>query len=146
MRKLNMNVAATFLLAIAGAVAATAVLAAVPADEPVRELGFAPDSDKVDAAGAKVLDEVAARAKELGDVSVKISGHTDQAEGEDGGSPEYRVGLSHRRAANVRSELSLRGVKDGNMTTMAFGQASPGEHQGDRQRRVEIRFEEGAGW
>ena len=146
MRKLNMNVAATVLFAIAGAVAAGAALAAVPADEPVREVGFAPDSDEVDAAGAKVLDEVAARAKELGDVAVTISGHTDQVEGEDGGSPSYRIGLSHRRAANVRSGLAARGVKDGNMTAMAYGQASPGERQGDQQRRVEIRFGEGAGW
>jgi outer membrane protein OmpA-like peptidoglycan-associated protein len=117
----------------------------VPKDEPVRVVHFAPDSDVVDAADAKVLDEVAARAKELGDVQVNVSGHTDQSEGE-GDSPEYRVGLSQRRASNVRAALGERGVKDGIMTTEAFGQRSPGDFEGAKQRRVEIRFSEGAGW
>ena len=145
MRKPNLNVLATLLLALAAAAGASAVLAAVPTDEPVRVVHFAPDSDEVDAADAKVLDEVAARAKELGDVQVMISGHTDQSEGE-GDSADYRIGLSQRRANNVRSALAERGVKDGIMTSQAFGQRQPGKYQGAEQRRVEISFGEGAGW
>ena len=146
MRKLNLNLVATVLCAVIGVALATVALAAVPKDEPVRVVHFAPDSDEPDAASAKVLDEVAARARELGDVQVSIDGHTDQSEGEDGGSPEYRVGLSQRRASNVRSALAARGVEDGVMTTQAFGQSRPKDFKGARQRRVEISFSDGAGW
>lgn len=146
MRKLNLNIVATVLFALVGAAAATVALAAVPKDEPVRVVHFAPDSDQPDAASAKVLDEVAARAKELGDVQVEISGHTDQSEGEAGATADYRIGLSQRRASNVRSALAVRGVKDGLMTTMAFGQGQPKSFKGAKQRRVEISFKEGAGW
>ena len=77
---------------------------------------------------------------------VTLAGHADRS-----GSDAYNVGLSQRRANNVRSYLAGRGVPDGSITTEAFGESRPLVDTADgvrepQNRRVEITFGPGSGW
>jgi OOP family OmpA-OmpF porin len=67
------------------------------------------------------------------------------------GSAQYNVGLSQRRAANVRSYLSGRGVPDTRITTEAFGESQPRVPTADgvrelQNRRVEVTYGPGSGF
>lgn len=107
---------------------------------------FDSDKDAITPSAAAILDNVAAAYRECGDAQVTIAGHTDRER-----SDQYNVGLSQREAANVRSYLAGRGVPDGVMTTMAFGESRPLIETRDgvrepQNRRVEISFGPGSGW
>ena len=67
-----------------------------------------------------ILDNAASAYQTCGQAQVMIAGHADKS-----GSDQYNVGLSQRRAANVRSYLAGRGIPDGVMTTEAFGESRP---------------------
>ena len=104
------------------------------------------DKDDITPAAAAILDNAAAAYQQTGRASVTLAGHADRS-----GSDAYNVGLSQRRANNVRSYLAGRGVPDGSITTEAFGESRPLVDTADgvrepQNRRVEITFGPGSGW
>ncbi|HYD13214.1 MAG TPA: OmpA family protein [Allosphingosinicella sp.] len=104
------------------------------------------DKDEITPAAAAILDNAAAAYAQTGSASVTLAGHADRS-----GSDAYNVGLSQRRANNVRSYLAGRGVPDGSITTEAFGESRPLVDTADgvrepQNRRVEITFGPGSGW
>lgn len=133
-----------FSLALAAAAALAGPVAAAPQQAPAI-VYFAADSDELNAAGRARLDETVAQYRKGGPQQVVIAGHADTHEG----SREYTVGLSQRRANNVREYLAERGMPHGVMTTQAFGQSRPAiETSGSEagNRRVEVTFGPGSGW
>jgi opacity protein-like surface antigen len=104
------------------------------------------DKDEITPAAAAILDNAAAAYAQTGSASVTLAGHADRS-----GSDAYNVGLSQRRANNVRSYLAGRGVPDGSITTEAFGESRPLVDTADgvrepQNRRVEITYGPGSGW
>jgi len=101
---------------------------------------FAWDSDVIDAAGMRIIDQAVAMADELGIIDFSITGHADRS-----GPEEYNLGLSLRRANNVRDALTARGVKAGGISVAGRGEAEPAVPTADgvrepANRRVEIIF------
>jgi OOP family OmpA-OmpF porin len=101
---------------------------------------FAWDSDVIDAAGMRIIDQAVAMADELGIVDFSVTGHADRS-----GPEEYNLGLSLRRANNVRDALTTRGIKAGGISVAGRGEAEPAVPTADgvrepANRRVEIIF------
>ena len=104
------------------------------------------DKDEITPQAAAILDNAAQAYQTTGSARVSLAGHADRS-----GSDAYNVGLSQRRANNVRAYLSGRGVPDGSITTEAFGESRPLVDTADgvrepQNRRVEITFGPGSGW
>ncbi|MBT3048265.1 MAG: OmpA family protein [Candidatus Thiodiazotropha sp.] len=105
-------------------------------------LHFALDVDRVDGEGEQRLDQLAAYIQADERISrVSIEGHAD-----DQGSSRYNKGLSARRAANVYSYLSSKGVKGRLMSQRHYGESRPKiarrtESARAANRRVEINLE-----
>jgi len=69
---------------------------------------------------------------------VRLEGHTDER-----GSREYNIGLGERRAQTVRRAMLAKGVAEGQMTTVSYGEERPAVpgHDEDayaQNRRVEF--------
>jgi outer membrane protein OmpA-like peptidoglycan-associated protein len=99
---------------------------------------FDTDSASLRGASQSTLDQVASVMQEYSKTAVVIQGHTDSR-----GTEAHNDALSDRRARSVRNYLSLRGVTDARMTTMAMGENYPvasNETESGRQqnRRVDI--------
>jgi outer membrane protein OmpA-like peptidoglycan-associated protein/opacity protein-like surface antigen len=95
---------------------------------------------------ATILNSAASAYANCGSAAVMIAGHADKS-----GSSRYNVGLSQRRANNVRDYMSSRGIPSGSMTTQAFGEERPRVPTADgvrelQNRRVEITYGPGSGW
>jgi outer membrane protein OmpA-like peptidoglycan-associated protein/opacity protein-like surface antigen len=95
---------------------------------------------------ASILDNAAEQYRQTGNAQVVLAGHADRS-----GSDQYNVGLSQRRAENVRQYLAGRGIPEGVMRTEAFGESRPLVETADgvrepQNRRVEITFGPGSGW
>ena len=145
--------------ALAATLAGTAALAVppptpAPADSAqaqetlVGVVYFAVDSDELDAEAKKVIKPLVDRAfADKKNITVFVRGHTEKNEA--GNGPEYGVGLSQRRAGNVRSEFvryDSNGIPDmANAITESFGESRP-PAKGGNARRVEIYFGKGPGW
>jgi OmpA-OmpF porin, OOP family len=104
------------------------------------------DKDEITPQAAAILDNAAAAYQQCGQAQVMIAGHADRS-----GPADYNVGLSQRRANNVRAALASRGIPDGVMTTEAFGEGRPLVETADgvrepQNRRVEITYGPGSGW
>ncbi len=104
------------------------------------------DKDEITPQAAAILDNAASAYASAGAAQVMLAGHADRS-----GSDQYNVGLSQRRAANVRAYLAGRGIPDGVMTSEAFGESRPlvATEDGVREpqnRRVEITYGPGSGW
>ena len=102
--------------------------------------------DEIRPQAQAVLDNVASAYQTCRQAEVIMAGHADRS-----GSDQYNVGLSQRRAANVRAYLAGRGIPDGVMTTVALGESRPQIDTADGvreplNRRVEITFGPGSGW
>jgi outer membrane protein OmpA-like peptidoglycan-associated protein len=74
-----------------------------------------------------------------------LAGNADRS-----GAADYNVGLSQRRADNVKGYLAGRGVPEGAMTTEAFGESRPLVETADgvrepQNRNVQITFGPGSG-
>lgn len=138
--RLMLALAAAAVLAAPGA----APVAAAPRQAPVM-VYFEADSDQFSAVARAILDAVVTQYRKGGSVQIVLAGHADPHEG----SREYTVGLSQRRANNVRDYLAAQGVPGGVMTTQAFGQSRPAVQTSEPDavnRRVEITFGPGSGW
>jgi len=95
---------------------------------------------------SSILDNAAEQYRSTGNAQVVLAGHADRS-----GSDQYNVGLSQRRAENVRQYLAGRGIPEGVMRTEAFGESRPAVETADgvrepQNRRVEITFGPGSGW
>lgn len=71
-------------------------------------------------------------------IYLRIGGHTDSR-----GSDEYNVALAQRRAASVRAYLAARGVDQGRLEIVSYGEERPavtGENEGAwaQNRRAEF--------
>ena len=133
---------------IAVALAAPAAQAQAPAKIATMPslVYFDYDNDELSAEMRAYLDVVADTYRTAGQAQVMISAHADRREARTLGK-DYVVGLSQRRANNVRSYLSTRGVPDGVMTTEAFGASRPtSDTSTSEDRRVRIEFTAGSGW
>jgi len=96
-------------------------------------------NDEIRAQAQAVLDRVVS-AYQVCPQAVMMAGHADRS-----GPAQYNVGLSERRAANVRAYLARRGIPDGVMTIVALGESRPQIDTADGvrdplNRRVEITF------
>jgi len=94
---------------------------------------------------ASILDNAAEQYRATGNAQVVLAGHADRS-----GSDQYNVGLSQRRAENVRQYLAGRGIPEGVMRTEAFGESRPAVETADgvrepQNRRVEISMGPGSG-
>ena len=105
------------------------------------------DWDKADitAEAAGILDNAISNYQNCGNASVMLAGHADRS-----GSASYNVGLSQRRANNVKAYLSARGIPDGVIGTEAFGESQPRVATDDgvrelQNRRVEVTYGPGSG-
>ncbi len=103
------------------------------------------DRDNITADAAQTLNNAVSAYASCGNAAVMIAGHTDRS-----GSTTYNVGLSTRRATNVRNYLAARGIPGGVMTTRAFGETqnrvpTPDGVRNDQNRRVEISYGPGSG-
>ena len=119
-----------------------------PAPVPVGPFIVFFDWDKSDITpqAASILDNAAEAYRTTGQAQVVLAGHADRS-----GPADYNVGLSQRRAENVRQYLAGRGVPEGVMRTEAFGESRPLVETADgvrepQNRRVEITFGPGSGW
>ena len=99
---------------------------------------FAVDSSVLTAASRSTLEEVAVVINEYPKTAVVVQGHADSTGGE-----SHNQELSERRAGAVKAFLTSRGVDDGRMVAVGFGEGSPrasnGTEEGRRlNRRVDI--------
>ena len=104
------------------------------------------DRSDITPQAASILDNAAEQYRQTGNAQVVLAGHADRS-----GSDQYNVGLSQRRAENVRQYLAGRGIPEGVMRTEAFGESRPLVETADgvrepQNRRVEITFGPGSGW
>lgn len=116
--------------------------AAAPAPAPAAPANFIVyfdfNSDKLNPAALKVVDDAAAAYKARGRANITLAGHTDKS-----GSSAYNQRLSKRRADAVLSALVARGIPANVVTEQAFGEDRPAVPTADgvkeaRNRRVEI--------
>ncbi|MDP6933235.1 MAG: OmpA family protein [Myxococcota bacterium] len=73
--------------------------------------------------------------------TIEIEGHCDER-----GTTEYNLALGNRRASTVRRYLVARGVTEGRIRTVSYGEERPLDHGVDEMawatnRRAEIRVE-----
>jgi len=132
------------ILALAAAAAIAGPVASAPQTAPAI-VYFSADSDQIEVSSRAGLDATVDQYRRGGAQQVVLAGHADSREG----SPEYAVGLSQRRASNVREYLVSRGVPAGVITTQAFGQTRPAVETAEPEpanRRVEVTFGPGSGW
>ncbi|MGX7951407.1 OmpA family protein [Tsuneonella sp. HG249] len=104
------------------------------------------DKDDITPEAATILNNAVSAYANCGAASVMLAGHADRS-----GSTQYNVGLSQRRAANVRSYMSARGVPDTRIATEAFGESQPRVPTADgvrelQNRRVEVTYGPGSGF
>ena len=103
------------------------------------------DKSDITAEAAGILDNAISNYQQCGNASVMLAGHADRS-----GSASYNVGLSQRRADNVKAYLSARGIPGGVISTQAFGESQPrvATEDGVRElqnRRVEVTYGPGSG-
>jgi OmpA-OmpF porin, OOP family len=103
-------------------------------------------NDEISPQAQAVLDNAASAYQICRQAQVVMAGHADRS-----GPDQYNVGLSQRRAANVRAYLARRGIPDGVMTTVALGESRPQVDTADGvreplNRRVKITFGPDSDW
>ena len=121
---------------------ATRAAESAPQAKLVATIYFAPDSDELSAAAKSQLDGVHKAYPKSALRVVAIHGHADPAECTECGGPSdsYAIGLSQRRAGNVRSYLAGGNIPDGEMVTRAFGGSKSKGKPAAQMRRVEVYF------
>ena len=107
---------------------------------------FVAANDEIRADAQDVLERVVSAYQVCPQAQLMMAGHADRS-----GSAQYNVGLSERRAANVRAYLARRGIPGGVMTIVALGESRPQLDTADGvrdplNRRVEITFGPASGW
>jgi outer membrane protein OmpA-like peptidoglycan-associated protein len=99
---------------------------------PVREFRFEDvhfdfDRYSLRAEATRLLDEAVKALTENPDLSIQIEGHTCSI-----GTAEYNLALGERRAVSVRDYLVSRGVTEGRLRTVSYGEERP-KHDNARE-------------
>lgn len=124
------------------------VRVAAPAPAPVKEpiptfiVFFDWDRANIRPDAETILREAIAATQKYGVARVVLTGHADKS-----GAATYNMGLSQRRAANVRDWMQGNGLSDTAFDLVARGETSPLVDTADgvrepRNRRVEIVLED----
>lgn len=98
----------------------------------------------VDALQAADKETIMAHGKNLGKVSLlkaRVAGYADER-----GSSEYNLALGQRRAKNTKKALVAAGAKDGQISTVSYGEEKPvatghDESAWAQNRRAEISYD-----
>ena len=78
------------------------------------------DKDNLRDDATAILDAKAAILLANPEVTVAITGHTDER-----GTAEYNLALGQRRAAQVKRYLASKGIADSRLTTQSLGDSQP---------------------
>ena len=105
-----------------GSASDTVTIQVSPPPEPPREYVFEDvhfDFDRftLRSGAARVLDEVVAALEDDPSLSIQVEGHTCNI-----GTAEYNLALGERRANSVREYLTDRGVADGRLQAVSYGE------------------------
>ena len=103
------------------------------------------DKDNITADAAQTLDNAISAYRNCGNSAVTIAGNADRS-----GNARYNVGLSQRRANNVQSYLTARGIPGSATRTIANGEnnprvPTPDGVRNDQNRNVQINYGPGSG-
>lgn len=102
------------------------------------DVTFATNSVDVKSRATPMLKNVAHVINEFDNTKIVVEGHTDN-----GGSEQYNLGLSERRADSIKALLVKLGVDSTRITTLGMGEYQPIASNDDtsgkqKNRRVEI--------
>lgn len=102
---------------------------------------FGFDRSTLTPAAKRTVDEISSVLSEVKNRHISVEGHTDSI-----GTVSYNKDLSERRAANVRGELTRRGIPGSQISSVGYGEGSPiatnnTDMGRSRNRRVEIVIE-----
>ncbi|HAS64382.1 MAG TPA: hypothetical protein DCS35_18540 [Vibrio sp.] len=77
---------------------------------------FANDSDSINPVFQQKITELTTFLKKYSNTSIEIQGYASKV-----GTANYNLGLSHRRASNVRTQLIENGISGERLTIVGFG-------------------------
>ena len=105
------------------------------------------DWDKTDITpeATTILNNAVTAYANCGTSAVMIAGHADKS-----GPADYNMGLAQRRADNVKTFMSGRGIPAARITTVSYGETMPRVPTADgvrepQNRRVEVTYGPGSG-
>jgi OmpA-OmpF porin, OOP family len=91
----------------------------------IQGINFKVNSADLLPASNKTLDKAVAVLKEFPDLKLEIQGHTDDQPIKKGGKFEDNKALSQARAETVRAYFVSKGVEEGRITAVGYGQDKP---------------------
>ena len=98
---------------------------------------FEYDSDAIGEAARSALDAKLAILQANSGVRLRIAGHADER-----GSDEYNLALGQRRAAAAKRYLTQRGVPEGQIEIVSFGEERPAATGSDESAMAQNRRDE----
>ena len=98
---------------------------------------FEYDSDAIGEAARSSLDQKLAILQANGGVRLRIAGHADER-----GSDEYNLALGQRRAAAAKRYLTQRGIPEGQIEIVSFGEERPAASGSDESAMAQNRRDE----
>jgi peptidoglycan-associated lipoprotein len=98
---------------------------------------FEYDSDAIGEAARSSLDQKLAVLQANSGVRLRIAGHADER-----GSDEYNLALGQRRAAAAKRYLTQRGIPEGQIEIVSFGEERPAASGSDEAAMAQNRRDE----
>ena len=98
---------------------------------------FEYDSDAIGEAARSALDAKLAILQANSGVRLRIAGHADER-----GSDEYNLALGQRRAAAAKRYLTQRGIPEGQIEIVSFGEERPAASGSDEAAMAQNRRDE----
>lgn len=95
------------------------------------------DSDALSDASTANLDQKLAILNANSGLTLRIAGHADER-----GSDEYNLALGQRRAASAKRYLTQRGIADGRIEIISFGEEQPAVQGSDESAWSQNRRDE----
>lgn len=112
-----------------------------PPPDPESNIFFDSGSDRISAAGQRLLQKVAEKLKGKPREDITLIGHTDEA-----GSSEFNIALAQKRVEAVAEVLQSLGVSPRQIRHISYGNEASGPHIcatarcRQNERRVELRL------
>ena len=97
-------------------------------------INFRYNSDEIDPASLRPINQTARALKKYPDHTVRVAGYTDSF-----GPADYNMDLSQRRAKAVALELVKEGVPAKNVSFIGYGEANPIASNKTREGRAQNR-------
>jgi OOP family OmpA-OmpF porin len=91
----------------------------------IQGINFKVNSSDLLATSNKTLDKAVAVLKEFPDLKLEIQGHTDDQPIKKGGKYADNQALSQARAESVKAYLVKKGVEEGRLTAVGYGDSQP---------------------